>query len=191
MNKQSEHQSSKDKNSCTSFSCSELRSWKKLDIFDFIYPEGCVLYLSWVRVYLFVTDVFVFTCAFYDHERGTFRCRTGPAPPSCRMLADLSEQTPTTPSFLTRCLTRAGSHESEPSEDVDRRVFIFDSIKRNSRAHAADIEDCLKLFMNQDEIDDSIQLVMDAAKISRARAIKALLEHGNVVDTILALSESE
>jgi hypothetical protein len=164
-----------------------MESWSE-------YPEACALYSLWkerlqpsVRVYLFVTDVFVFTCAFHDHECGTFRCRTGPAKramllavssPSCQMLADWSEQTPTTPSFQTRCLTRAGSHESEPSEDVDRRVFIFDGIKRNSRAHAADIEDCLKLFMNQDEIDDSIQLVMDTAKISRARAFKALLEHG-------------
>jgi hypothetical protein len=155
---------------CASY---KLLKWK-----DVLYLSRKERLQSPVRVYLFVTYVFVFTCAFYDHECGTFRCRTGPAPPSCRMLADLSEQTPTTPSFLTRCLTRAGSHESEPSEDVDRRVFIFDSIKRNSRAHAADIEDCLKLFMNQDEIDDSIQLVMDAAKISRARAIKALLEHG-------------
>jgi hypothetical protein len=205
MRSLSEYQSSRDKSEIrTQFSssswqhgqfsyslpkaCVEYSSWKKRlrawqqGQFSYSIPKACV-YSSWkkrLRVYLFVTDVFVFTCAFHDHEYGTFRCRTGPAPHSCQMLADWSEQTPKTPtpSFQKRCLTRAGSNEREPSEEVDRRVLIFDSSQRNSRAHAADIEDCLKLFMNQDEMDDSIQLVMDTAKISRARAIKALLEHG-------------
>jgi hypothetical protein len=147
-----------------------------------------------VRVYHILTPDFMVTCTIYSAELGSLRYRSPPikrelsrdGPFYCQMLKEWSKYPPVMsarqvlenwvkpPPIIPSVHKRSISDECENLNDINRKIFIIDG----TLAYAADIDDGLRLFMKEDDIDDNILLVMNQVNVSRIHAVEAILEHG-------------